>query len=175
MGQKINAAVSLSPGELAELYDILARLIEASVEVQARSGDPFTQDRRPVELSTWLMARELIHHRRQRRRFFSTGVFGEPAWEMLLALIAQTPGEKAMTFEKLIASVEVPASVGKRWIEYLEGEGLLVRQSVGADDSASLISLTPEAEARLISYIESIDAQPSWHSELESRRTKLQD
>lgn len=175
LGQKIDAAVSLAPGELAELYDTLARVIEAGVEAQAQSGDPFTQDRRPVELSTWLMARELIHHRRQRRRFFSTMVFGEPAWEMLLALFAHTPGEEGMTAEKLISSVEVPASVGKRWIDYLERERLLVRHAAGADEATSVISLTPEAEARLTSYIESIEAQPSWHAEFESKRAKLKE
>jgi hypothetical protein len=168
--QKIDAAESLSQEDVAELYATLARLIEAKPEASALSENPFNQDRRPTELSTWLTARELLHQRRQRRRFFSTSMFGEPAWEMLLELFAQTPADKGMTVGRLISSADVPVSVGKRWIEYLERERMVFRDPDDSDDLETAIDLTREAEAKLASYIETIEAQTAWHNHLEDQR-----
>lgn len=175
VGQKIGTEVSMSRSDLAELSDILARLVMAGAEADAHPKDVFTQDKAAPGLSTWLMARELLHHRRQRTRFFAASMFGEPAWEMLLTLFANTPGEDGMTVNKLIAAAGVPATSGKRWLDYLEQEQLLTRRDHASDQRMTVVTLTPKAKGLLTNYLESLAAMPSWHTQLDRQRAGNED
>lgn len=89
-------------------------------------------------------ARKLFHLRRTRSEMFHAGMFGEPAWDILLALYGF--GSDLMTVERLARLVRASINSTTRWIDYLEGRGLIVRE-------ARLVKITNEASCRIEQYL----------------------
>lgn len=50
----------------------------------------------------------------------------------------------------------------------------MARHGEGRHDTTAVISLTPESEATLTTYVQSIEAQPTWHAQLEARLRNLE-
>lgn len=101
-------------------------------------------------------ARELLAGNRQRSCYFDPLMFGNPAWDMLLALfVAQGEGR---TFGPLQCSAATgsPQRVTLRWLAYLESEGMVQQQAdPQAAEGVSLHLSTPTLDA-VHTYLEAI-------------------
>jgi DNA-binding MarR family transcriptional regulator len=90
-------------------------------------------------------AGEVYRMRRARDRVMPAGLMGEPAWDILLALYSEEPGD--LTISSLCYGSGVPATTALRWIGVLEKEGLVERSRHQRDGRISLVSLSAEGRA----------------------------
>jgi DNA-binding MarR family transcriptional regulator len=97
-------------------------------------------------------ARILYLQRRHRLKIFSQGMFGEPAWDMLLSLYSLSDTVAAMSVGRLCSYSGAPPTTALRWLDYLTGQGLMKRSEAHNDKRKAMISITPKAEADLDRY-----------------------
>ena len=91
--------------------------------------------------------------RRARDRILDSELFGEPAWDMLLALYALPARGFLMTVKTLSCSANVPITTGHRWQKTLTAEGLIERGPQGVDHRNQIVRLTPKGRALLDEYL----------------------
>lgn len=96
-------------------------------------------------------ARQEIKHRRARADYFPSGMFGEPAWDILLILYTDE-GMDRSPVSRLITASGSAATTGLRWLEYLESQELVCRREHPTDRRVDLVELTPEGRSALDSY-----------------------
>lgn len=88
------------------------------------------------------------HYRLRRRRdsvFAMPGLFGEPAWDVLLDLYLAHLDQRAVSVSSACIAACVPPTTGLRYLNKLERNGLLNRESDPADHRRVIVSLTPRA------------------------------
>lgn len=92
------------------------------------------------------LAEQFIRLRRRRDRIFGTGIFAEPAWDMLLDLfLAREKGLRPVSITSLCIASAVPATTALRWIETLVQQGLLSKAADPTDGRRIFVHLTNEA------------------------------
>jgi DNA-binding MarR family transcriptional regulator len=99
-------------------------------------------------------ARAVLSERRRRAQFFSSGLFGEPAWDMLLGLYIMNG--KPLQFGKLVNLVGAPQTTAIRWLKHLEDEGLVARRSDPDDARLVRMELLERALDLLDAYFSSM-------------------
>jgi DNA-binding MarR family transcriptional regulator len=90
--------------------------------------------------------------RRSRHRLFGTAMFGEPAWDLLLALFINGRAGEKLTVSRLLRFSEAPATTALRWLKYLEKEHLVERESHPRDARSAFVELSERGEQRLETY-----------------------
>lgn len=97
--------------------------------------------------------------RRTRERHFDPELFGEPAWEILLALyIIEVEGLR-FTTGKLAEFIAVPPSTVVRWIRALEESSLVERADHPTDRRIFFIGLNAKGRQALDSYFATVLGQ----------------
>lgn len=98
-------------------------------------------------------AREIYRGRRLRAQILGDdGLFGEPAWDLLLDLfIAEVEGKRLSVTAACIGAA-VPTSTALRWIVILESRGLVRRENDPADARRVFLHLTEDGLRRLTTY-----------------------
>ena len=99
------------------------------------------------------VAREEYAARRERERFLDSSLLREPAWDMLLDLFIQKVAGRRVSSTSLCLGANVPYATGARYIERLEGEGLVLRFTPPDDKRLVLIDYTPDGFHRMRDYI----------------------
>ena len=80
-------------------------------------------------------------------------MFGEPAWDILLALyVCEQDGLHSIA-SSLAALIGVPLTSTFRWIDYLETQQLITRESDKCDKRAVIARLTDHGRAALEGYL----------------------
>jgi hypothetical protein len=97
-------------------------------------------------------ARADFQNRRLRVTMFGRSMFGEAAWDMLLALYILEMSDERQTVGKLLQLAGVPATTAKRWLEYLEAHEFVRREAHPTDRRTAFVSLTPKARGKLDLY-----------------------
>lgn len=140
--------VLVAKQDIDEVRRLLALLAEGTpAEAVLVPGMP-----RPVTRQTLLQAaRDELTSRRRRAQIFSQGMFGEPAWEMLLTLYAEQRGRR-FTIARLTSSLSLPGTTAHRWLNYLQEKQLVSRQPHPTDQRSVFIQLTANAIEALDSY-----------------------
>ena len=101
-------------------------------------------------------ARIVLGARRIREQYFRRDLFGEPAWEILLALyIAEDSGAR-FTTSKLADWLGAPLSTVIRWVKTLEEDALVGRLDHPTDRRIVFIRLLEEGRQALDAYLGSI-------------------
>ena len=96
---------------------------------------------------------EIVEMRQHRRSFFPPAIFGEPAWEMLLALyIAEEHGPKLSVTSLCQKSGSAPTSA-LRWVHFLEAKQLICRAASPVDRRISYVDLTDKARLALDQFL----------------------
>jgi len=90
--------------------------------------------------------------RGQRRRLFNPHMFGEPAWDILLALCEIDEVERRLSIAELTAITNVPLTTSLRWLSYLEEQDLVSRSIAPHDQRMVLIELTDEGRRTMDRY-----------------------
>ncbi|MEA3053996.1 MAG: hypothetical protein QOG72_2899 [Sphingomonadales bacterium] len=129
----------------ARLEAALAILRQASVRVGLLS-DPKSPE---VGHTLRAVAERLYAERRKRDEYFPLGLFGEPAWDLLLALfIAQDDG-RHFTLDEAYEAAKIEPRDGPMLIERLINAGLVIR----SHNRGNAILLTDHGSDRLSDYL----------------------
>ena len=97
-------------------------------------------------------AKAIVHRRKKRSAFFPSAMFGEPAWHILLTLYVgeDQPGQ---TVTSLAALMSAPQSSTIRWLDYLEGQRFIVRESHPTDKRSAISRLTEKGRGAIEGYL----------------------
>lgn len=95
-------------------------------------------------------ARKAYVDRRRRTGIPGTaGLFGEPAWDILLDLFIAARESRRVSLANACASAAVPEASALRWIAILERRGLIVGEGPGHDRR---LKLSAQAHESLADY-----------------------
>ncbi|WP_108811206.1 hypothetical protein [Sphingorhabdus sp. Alg231-15] len=96
--------------------------------------------------------RGLIKARRLRDEYFNTELFADPAWDMLLDLMAaQLEGTK-VSVSSLCIAANVPPTTALRWIKSMTGEKIFVRKADRQDGRRIFIEMSDETAAGMVGF-----------------------
>ena len=101
-------------------------------------------------------ARTIVKARQQRVHDLPPAIFGEPAWDMLLALFIRPCSDEGERVSNLSLSSGTPATTALRWIDYLEREQFVTRRSSPTDKRVVFIRLTDNASEAIVAYLVSL-------------------
>lgn len=97
--------------------------------------------------------RAIIRARRLREQFFRADLFADPAWDMLLDLMAARIEKKRVAVSSLCIAAAVPATTALRWIKALTDRGLFLRSADPQDGRRVYIELSEETAKSVCAYL----------------------
>jgi DNA-binding MarR family transcriptional regulator len=115
-------------------------------------------DDKPPDSSTSTSSREelaekaeaILNLRRARNEIFGdAGLFGEPAWDILLDLFLSEERSKLISISSACIASGVPSTTALRWIKVLEDRGLVFRQPDATDSRRTYLRLTYRGKSLL--------------------------
>ncbi|MEA3051162.1 MAG: hypothetical protein QOG72_65 [Sphingomonadales bacterium] len=140
--------------EVGRIANVLAALSEdeaAAAAMAAVGGAPSLEGER---LDSGFI-RSIIRARRLREHFFKGEMFSDPAWDMLLDLMAARVERQRVAVSSLCIAAAVPPTTALRWIKTLCDQGLFVRVADPEDGRRVFIELAPETAAMMEAYLKS--------------------
>jgi hypothetical protein len=141
--------VALTRREVDDLRRVLSLVTKASVE--RPSGQYDVSVEREADLLAH--ARRILESRKRRTDHFGRGIFGEPAWEMLLTLYTTSSGRRHTIARLSELSGGASRTTAIRWFEYLEREGLVGREPHPTDKRTDFVHLTEKGRQKLEAYL----------------------
>lgn len=142
-GAALNGAAAGQQDMLADRHN--GYRAECAAEPAAR---PLTEGR----------VRTLIRARRLRARFLDGTLFADPAWDMLLDLLAARLGGHRVSVSSLCIAAEVPPTTALRWIGVLCEQGVVRREADPSDGRRVFIALSDDVAAALTQWFK--EAEP---------------
>jgi hypothetical protein len=139
--------------EVGRIANVLAALSEheaAAAAMAAVGGAP--DDGEALDPG---FIRSIIRVRRLRDHFFRSDLFADPAWDMLLDLMAARVERQRVAVSSLCIAAAVPPTTALRWIKGLCDQGLFVRVADPEDGRRVFIELSSETAARMEAYLRS--------------------
>ena len=110
--------------------------------------------RRPATIELIRLADKLYEDRRKRDRVFNSELFGEPAWDILLALFCFPRGRGVfLGVTSLSHAACVPPATGLRWQRWMEEDGLIERGPLVRDSRVQLVGLTQKGRDLMEYYL----------------------
>lgn len=97
--------------------------------------------------------RAIIRLRRMRDRYFRTDLFADPAWDMLLDLMAARLDRMRVAVSSLCIAAAVPPTTALRWIKTMCDNGLFVRVADPDDGRRVFIELSDGAAGAMTTYL----------------------
>jgi hypothetical protein len=134
--------------EAARIASALASL-SASAET-SEAGEPARQAMGEIDAAK---IRAIIRARRLREHYFPPDLFADPAWDMLLDLMAARLEDQHVAVSSLCIAAAVPATTALRWIKALTDQGLFVRVADPSDGRRVHIELSDGAATALLGYL----------------------
>ncbi len=96
--------------------------------------------------------RNVLRLRRMRDRFFDSELFADPAWDILLDLLAARIEGDQVAVSSLCIAAAVPPTTALRWIKTMTDTGLLERHADPMDGRRIFIRLTDKAADSMSRY-----------------------
>lgn len=105
-------------------------------------------------------ARKEFGNRRRRSAVFEHSMFGEPAWDMLLALYILDVSGPRQTTGALMQFSGAPVTTARRWLDYLAENGLVLRSHHPTDQRIMFVNLTDKGRDALdLYYSETVETE----------------
>jgi hypothetical protein len=146
--------------EVARIARVLAGLAEPGLPSTTAVSDGLIGYRAaPVEarrVATSVRAedvRTILRLRRQRDRLFGGELFADPAWDMMLDLLAARIERLKVAVSSLCIAAAVPPTTALRWIRTLTELGIFVRVADPTDGRRVFIELSDAAAATVLAFI----------------------
>ncbi|MEP9375401.1 response regulator [Aquabacter sp. CN5-332] len=98
--------------------------------------------------------RALVAARADRDAIFQSGLFSDPAWDMLLDLAVAEATARAISVTSLCIASGAPTTTALRRIEDMKEAGLLDRIPDPQDRRRVLVHLTPEGRKRMEAFVQ---------------------
>jgi hypothetical protein len=153
---KAQATVRLQ--QLSEEVGRIANVLAALSEDEAAAAAMAAVGAAPAAEGERLDAnfiRSIIRARRLRDHFFRSEMFADPAWDMLLDLMAARVEKQRVAVSSLCIAAAVPPTTALRWIKTLCDQGLFVRVADPEDGRRVFIELSAETAAMMEAYLKS--------------------
>lgn len=96
--------------------------------------------------------RDVIRARRLRDQYFDGQLFADPAWDMLLDLMAARLENKKVSVSSLCIAANVPPTTALRWIKIMTDEEIFRRQADDKDGRRIFIELSDNAAAGIVGF-----------------------
>lgn len=146
--------------EMARIAKTLSRIFEEGPEGRNGVEDRairFRMETAPMTI-TAEQIRSIIRARRMRDRFFAPELFADPAWDMLLDLMAARLEGRDVAVSSLCIAAAVPPTTALRWIRTMTDARLLSRESDINDGRRIFITLANQSAEGLAEYFSAIRA-----------------
>jgi hypothetical protein len=140
--------------EVGRIANVLAALSEdeAAATAMAAVGGAAAGEGERLDSN---FIRSIIRARRLRDHFFQGEMFADPAWDMLLDLMAARVERQRVAVSSLCIAAAVPPTTALRWIKTLCDQGLFVRVADPEDGRRVFIELSAETAAMMEAYLRS--------------------
>lgn len=138
---------------LGEGGGFVPRTSGLSDAVMAFKPEPAVVSTTPISASE---IRTMIRLRRMRERFFDAELFADPAWDMMLDLMAARAEHVRVSVSSLCIAAAVPATTALRWIKTLTDQGIFTRVADPTDGRRVFIELSDTAAARIGKYFAAV-------------------
>jgi DNA-binding MarR family transcriptional regulator len=143
-----DTAIEISLREICDLQAHAARLALLIQSIDgSRPANPANDG--PCDEA---FVRAVMRARLSRARFFSSDLFADPAWDMLLGLYAAELAQQRMSVTSLCVTSNVPTTTALRWISHMERQGYIVRRPDPLDARRFFLSLSDQASKALAQY-----------------------
>lgn len=126
---------------------------EPSAAMLHEDGDSYSTSPTTADASA---IRDIIRARRLREDLFGAGLFADPAWDILLDLMAARIEGRSVAVSSLCIAAAVPATTALRWIKQLTDTGLLRRVADPDDGRRVFIELTDNAATAMATYFAAV-------------------
>lgn len=100
--------------------------------------------------------RALIRARRTREQFFPADMFADPAWDMMLDLLAARLAGQRVSVSSLCIAAAVPPTTALRWIKQLTDRAMFMRVDDPMDSRRVFIDLTEAATQALFGWVRAV-------------------
>ena len=164
-------APDVSPQQLRRLADEVSRIARALSNLSSTDrieGDATRQVMSDVQLSfrgepaldihpilpTSEEIRKILRLRRLRERHFDPSLFADPAWDMLLDLMAARVEGERVAVSSLCIAASVPPTTALRWIKALSDHNLFERCADPDDGRRIFIQLSDRAALGMARYFD---------------------
>lgn len=141
-------------GSKDEVNRIAETLVRLSFDEAKRSGQLSSVSSKPQVSSE--AVRAALDARRVRGSYFSSDLFSDPAWDMMLELLLAELIDRRTTVTQLCAAAGVPGTTALRWLNNLVQRGLFVRRADPFDARRSFVELAPRTSSMLREYFREI-------------------
>jgi DNA-binding MarR family transcriptional regulator len=132
--------------EMGRFAAILASLSEEE-RAAARGGEAEEPEITAAEI------RAILRVRRMRDEHFRSDIFADPAWDIMLDLMAARIEGKRVGVSSLCIAAAVPPTTALRWIKRLSDEQILVRTADPNDGRRVYIELADDAAKAVAAYL----------------------
>ncbi len=153
--EKIGKTITLTEREVRAATDLLRALAggeDRGRELAKIPKDMFAIDAPHDRKTLAEHARLTFAKRSLRSDFFNKDMFGEAAWDMLLALYVAEQSGTRHTVSGLASLSGVATTTALRWLDFLQTEELVARRSSPIDRRVFYIELTDKAREGLDAY-----------------------
>lgn len=99
------------------------------------------------------IAGRIWESRQERRHFFPTNLFADPAWDMVLALYCAEGRGERLSVTTLGRSIGLAQTTALRWINMLTDAGLVERLPDEHDRRRNFVTLTGQASEKITSWL----------------------
>ena len=144
--------------EVARIADVLARLTRRGADAVDTSivsdhPTPFRQEQASDVTIDAAEVRRAIRARRLRDQHFGSGLFEDPAWDILLDLFAADLEGSQVSVSSLCIAASVAPTTALRWIARLTDSGLLERHPDPFDRRRAFLELSPAAARTMRNHV----------------------
>ena len=153
--EKITKRVTLTRRDVqaaTRLLDVLAGWNDDGQEPAKNTAETVVTGRFPDRKLLVEHARRSLAGRSLRSRFFNKDMFGEAAWDMLLALYVAKQSGTRHTVSALVNLSGVAPTTALRWLDFLQTEQLVSRRSSPTDKRVFYVEPTDKALTALDAY-----------------------
>jgi DNA-binding MarR family transcriptional regulator len=140
------------------LDDLIGVAVERGRELRRIVDKGGARSERPKHRVLLEHARWTFASRASRSQFFSSVMFGEAAWDMLLVLYVTEKSNARYTVSGLVELAGVPPTSALRWLDYLEQQELVARSPDPTDKRVHYVEITTKAREAMEAYFSHVIA-----------------
>ncbi len=137
-------------GRLQQISEEVGRIANILAELSEEESAPAPAAERAISAST---IRAIIRARRLRDRFFASDLFADPAWDMMLDLMAARLENRRVAVSSLCIAAAVPPTTALRWIKTLTESGVFTRAADPEDGRRVYVELSATAATAFEGYL----------------------
>ncbi len=131
--------------------------LPASAQSSASEANLIRRPRTAMPDPRWV--KSIIRARQLRFRYFSSDLFADPAWDMLLDLTLARAERRRVSVTSLCIASGVPTTTALRWIKLLEQSSLVERVEGETDRRRAFMVLSDRGVEAISRFFEAIRTQ----------------